>query len=549
MRMPRSTPALSFPPELLLEAQGRARASRAAIFDVDGVLTDGRLYIGEHGETFKAFSHARRPRPEAAGARRHRAGRHHRPRLAGGAPPRGRPRHRRTRATASATSSPRPQPLLARSASTGTRRRGDRRRLARPAAAARAALRLRAAERACRGAGAWPHHVTDGARRARRGARVLRPAADGGRAAMPTLLRGAPDDARRRDEPDARRATAARRADDAVDLQPRRRRAGRAPAPWRLRAARAAVGLPAAAADGAAGAGHLVAGEEHAASPRRRAPRRRRATSPTTRCATSRSALRAPTARCGAQSKATRLRHYPDTDRSRSTSARIRAVAADGRVTLATARRALANGDGSEVQLLGGARVTQRGARRRAGDRVPRRVPACLPSTPSGCARTCRCGCAQGASELRADGMDYDNLARRRRAARAGCGAPSRPPPTTARRRARPRRHERDAARRWSSSPARRAASARRWPRASTPPAGAWRWWRGAPPSCRPGPTPQGFDARALRASTRADVRDVDAITAAGRALHRRAGPARCGDRQRRHQRRHGHRRASPTSR
>jgi 3-deoxy-D-manno-octulosonate 8-phosphate phosphatase (KDO 8-P phosphatase) len=29
---------------------------KAAIFDVDGVLTDGRLYIGEQGETFKAFS-------------------------------------------------------------------------------------------------------------------------------------------------------------------------------------------------------------------------------------------------------------------------------------------------------------------------------------------------------------------------------------------------------------------------------------------------------------------------------------------------------------
>ncbi|HEY6135884.1 MAG TPA: HAD hydrolase family protein [Rubrivivax sp.] len=29
---------------------------KAAIFDVDGVLTDGRLYIGEAGETVKAFS-------------------------------------------------------------------------------------------------------------------------------------------------------------------------------------------------------------------------------------------------------------------------------------------------------------------------------------------------------------------------------------------------------------------------------------------------------------------------------------------------------------
>ena len=49
-------PALSFPPELLLRAQGTGLGLRAAIFDVDGVLTDGRLYIGEHGESFKAFN-------------------------------------------------------------------------------------------------------------------------------------------------------------------------------------------------------------------------------------------------------------------------------------------------------------------------------------------------------------------------------------------------------------------------------------------------------------------------------------------------------------
>jgi 3-deoxy-D-manno-octulosonate 8-phosphate phosphatase (KDO 8-P phosphatase) len=50
------TPALNFPPGLLLRAQGSGLAMKAAIFDVDGVLTDGRLYIGEHGETVKAFS-------------------------------------------------------------------------------------------------------------------------------------------------------------------------------------------------------------------------------------------------------------------------------------------------------------------------------------------------------------------------------------------------------------------------------------------------------------------------------------------------------------
>lgn len=48
-------PALNFPPELLLKAQGRGLGMKCAIFDVDGVLTDGRLYIGEHGETVKAF--------------------------------------------------------------------------------------------------------------------------------------------------------------------------------------------------------------------------------------------------------------------------------------------------------------------------------------------------------------------------------------------------------------------------------------------------------------------------------------------------------------
>jgi len=45
----------TFDPALLLKAQGAALGLRAAIFDVDGVLTDGRLLIGEQGETVKAF--------------------------------------------------------------------------------------------------------------------------------------------------------------------------------------------------------------------------------------------------------------------------------------------------------------------------------------------------------------------------------------------------------------------------------------------------------------------------------------------------------------
>ncbi len=44
-------PVLEFPPALLL----RAQPVRVAFFDVDGVLTDGGLYISEAGETLKRF--------------------------------------------------------------------------------------------------------------------------------------------------------------------------------------------------------------------------------------------------------------------------------------------------------------------------------------------------------------------------------------------------------------------------------------------------------------------------------------------------------------
>lgn len=38
------------------DALARARGVRLAIFDVDGVMTDGTLYIGPAGEAFKAFN-------------------------------------------------------------------------------------------------------------------------------------------------------------------------------------------------------------------------------------------------------------------------------------------------------------------------------------------------------------------------------------------------------------------------------------------------------------------------------------------------------------
>lgn len=44
-------PVLTFPPEVLLRAQG----VRVAFFDVDGVLTDGGLFFGAEGEALKRF--------------------------------------------------------------------------------------------------------------------------------------------------------------------------------------------------------------------------------------------------------------------------------------------------------------------------------------------------------------------------------------------------------------------------------------------------------------------------------------------------------------
>ncbi len=49
-------PTLVFDPALLLLARGPGNGIRAAIFDVDGVLTDGTIFMQADGEVMKAFS-------------------------------------------------------------------------------------------------------------------------------------------------------------------------------------------------------------------------------------------------------------------------------------------------------------------------------------------------------------------------------------------------------------------------------------------------------------------------------------------------------------
>jgi len=105
------------------------------------------------------------------------------------------------------------------------------------------------------------------------------------------------------------------------------------------------------------------------------------------------------------------LHHYPDTDRVEIEGVSIRAVAADGRLTLARAARAIGNGDGSELQLLGGAEVTSTTADGQpvvmkseflhaffVTERVRTRLPVRV---------------SVGTTDIAAGGLDYDHGARR----------------------------------------------------------------------------------------------------------------------------------------
>ncbi len=111
------------------------------------------------------------------------------------------------------------------------------------------------------------------------------------------------------------------------------------------------------------------------------------------------------------QVQGTQMRHYADTDTLEIDGVTIRALSADGSVMRATARRALANGDASEVQLLGAAQVVREAAS--DGQRVEfeseflhaflntERVRSHLPVR-----------LRQGSSDLRVGAIDYDNLTR-----------------------------------------------------------------------------------------------------------------------------------------
>ena len=64
-------------------------------------------------------------------------------------------------------------------------------------------------------------------------------------------------------------------------------------------------------------------------------------------------------------------RHFPDTDILEIDQARIRSINPQRQLTTATANRAYSNGDGSEVQLTGNARVVRAASQEGAGKETP----------------------------------------------------------------------------------------------------------------------------------------------------------------------------------
>jgi len=120
----------------------------------------------------------------------------------------------------------------------------------------------------------------------------------------------------------------------------------------------------------------------------------------------------APDGRLRVQVEGTQLRHYPDVDTLEIDTVTIRAWSPNGERTVARARRALANGDASEVQLLGRAQVVREAASPTdqtiefdgeflhaflATERVRSHLPVRM---------------RQGSSELNVGTLDYDHLAK-----------------------------------------------------------------------------------------------------------------------------------------
>jgi lipopolysaccharide export system protein LptC len=109
-------------------------------------------------------------------------------------------------------------------------------------------------------------------------------------------------------------------------------------------------------------------------------------------------------------------RHYPDTDTLEIDQPQIRSFNPRGELTVATARRAISNSDGSEVQLVGDAVVTREAVTSADGRTVPRMelrsefLDAFLNTERVKSHKPVEL--IRGTDRFTADSLDYDNLDR-----------------------------------------------------------------------------------------------------------------------------------------
>lgn len=121
-----------------------------------------------------------------------------------------------------------------------------------------------------------------------------------------------------------------------------------------------------------------------------------------------------PTGRIKSEVFGAQARHYPDTDTLEIDQPRIRSFNARAELTVATARSALSNADGSEVQLIGDAVVTRQASTDKLGHTRPRLefrgefLHAFLATERLKSHKPVQI--TRGETRMIADSLDYDNV-------------------------------------------------------------------------------------------------------------------------------------------
>lgn len=121
-----------------------------------------------------------------------------------------------------------------------------------------------------------------------------------------------------------------------------------------------------------------------------------------------------PSGRIKSEIVGSEARHYPDTDTIEIDQPRIRAFNLRGELTAASARRAISNADGTEVQLIGDAVVTREAVKGQDGQTRPRLqfrgefLHAFLDSERVVSHKPVEL--THGNNRFTAEGMEYDNV-------------------------------------------------------------------------------------------------------------------------------------------